>query len=53
MFKNLIVIFAISGHKTFGPTGVGAIYIKDKFHDLVEPYQTIGAVINIVDLEKR
>ena len=44
--------FAISGHKTFGPTGVGAIYIKDKFHDLVEPYQTGGAVINIVDLEK-
>ena len=44
--------FAISGHKTFGPTGVGAIYIKEKFHDLVEPYQTGGAVINIVDLEK-
>ena len=43
--------FAISGHKTFGPTGVGAIYIKEKFHDLVEPYQTGGAVINIVDLE--
>lgn len=44
--------FAISGHKTFGPTGVGAIYIKEKFHDLVEPYQTGGAAINIVDLEK-
>ena len=44
--------FAISGHKTFGPTGVGAIYIKEKFHDFVEPYQTGGAVINIVDLEK-
>ncbi len=44
--------FAISGHKTFGPTGVGAIYIKEKFHDLVDPYQTGGATINIVDLEK-
>lgn len=44
--------FTISGHKTFGPTGVGAVYIKEKFHDLVEPYQTGGAVINTVDLEK-
>jgi cysteine desulfurase / selenocysteine lyase len=44
--------FAISAHKTFGPTGVGAIYIKEKFHDMVEPYITGGAAINIVDLEK-
>ena len=41
--------FAISAHKTFGPTGVGAIYIKQKHLNKVEPYQTGGATINEVD----
>ena len=44
--------FAISGHKTFGPTGVGAIYIKEKFFESVKPYQTGGAVINSVDFKE-
>jgi cysteine desulfurase/selenocysteine lyase len=41
--------FAISSHKTFGPTGVGAIYIKEKFLNDIKPYQTGGATINEVD----
>jgi len=41
--------FAISGHKTFGPTGVGAIYIKEKYLEEVETYQTGGATIDKVD----
>ena len=41
--------FAISGHKTFGPTGVGAIYIKEKYLKDVKPYQTGGANIHEVD----
>lgn len=41
--------FAISAHKTFGPTGVGAIYIKEKYLKKVEPYQTGGATIDQVD----
>ena len=41
--------FAISGHKTFGPTGVGAIYIKEKYLKSVKPYQTGGATINEVE----
>ncbi len=41
--------FAISGHKTFAPTGVGAIYIKDKFLKDIKPYQTGGATIHEVD----
>ena len=41
--------FAISGHKTFAPTGVGAIYIKEKYLKDVKPYQTGGATINEVD----
>ncbi|WP_198305506.1 aminotransferase class V-fold PLP-dependent enzyme [Arcobacter vandammei] len=44
--------FVISAHKTFGPTGVGAIYIKEKFLNEVEPYQTGGATIHTVDFEK-
>ncbi|MCT7564460.1 cysteine desulfurase [Aliarcobacter butzleri] len=41
--------FAISGHKTFAPTGVGAIYIKEKYLKDVKPYQTGGATIREVD----
>lgn len=41
--------FAISGHKTFAPTGVGAIYIKEKYLKDVKPYQTGGATIHEVD----
>ena len=41
--------FAISGHKTFGPTGVGAIYIKEKYLKDIKPYQTGGATIHEVD----
>jgi cysteine desulfurase / selenocysteine lyase len=41
--------FAISGHKTFAPTGVGAIYIKEKYLKDVKAYQTGGATIQEVD----
>ncbi|MCT7639604.1 aminotransferase class V-fold PLP-dependent enzyme [Aliarcobacter butzleri] len=41
--------FAISGHKTFAPTGVGAIYIKEKYLKDVKPYQTGGATIHEVN----
>lgn len=44
-----IDFFAISGHKTFAPTGVGAIYIKEKYLKDVKPYQTGGATIHEVD----
>ena len=41
--------FAISAHKTFGPTGVGAIYVKNKYLKQLKPYQTGGATIHEVD----
>jgi len=41
--------FAISGHKTFAPTGVGAIYIKENYLKDVKAYQTGGATIDQVD----
>jgi cysteine desulfurase/selenocysteine lyase len=40
--------FTVSGHKTFAPTGVGAVYIKQELLDRVEPYQTGGATIKTV-----
>lgn len=43
--------FAMSGHKTFGPTGVGAVYIKEKFLKEVDSYQTGGATIDEVDFD--
>ena len=44
--------FTVSGHKTFAPTGVGAIYIKQELLDNVAPYQTGGATIKSVTYEK-
>lgn len=44
--------FAISSHKTFGPTGVGAIYVKEKYLKELDAYQTGGATIDQVDFEK-
>ena len=44
--------FAISGHKTFAATGVGAIYIKQELLSKVKPYQTGGATIKTVSYEK-
>jgi len=41
--------FAMSAHKTFGPTGVGAIYIKEELLEKLKPYQTGGATIHEVD----
>lgn len=41
--------FAISAHKTFGPTGVGAIYVKKEHLSDLLPYQTGGATIHEVD----
>lgn len=34
-----------SGHKMFGPTGVGVLYIKEELHDQVPPYQLGGGMV--------
>ena len=47
-----IDFLAISSHKTFGPTGVGAIYVKEKYLEDLSPYQTGGATIDDVSYEK-
>ena len=49
MQKFNVDFFAISGHKTFAPTGVGAVYVKQKYLKDLDAYQTGGATIHEVD----
>ena len=39
---------AISGHKMYGPTGIGVLYAKKKWLDDLPPYQGGGGMINEV-----
>jgi len=43
---------AFSGHKIFGPTGIGVLFIKKELHDQVPPYQTGGGMVYEVDFHK-
>jgi cysteine desulfurase / selenocysteine lyase len=44
--------YVFSGHKLFGPTGVGVLYAKEKWLQKFGPYQTGGGTIKTVTLEK-
>ena len=44
--------FAFSGHKTYGPTGVGVLYGKEKWLDRLPPYQGGGEMIESVSFER-
>lgn len=44
--------FAFSGHKVFGPTGVGVLYGKKEILDSMPPYQGGGEMIAKVTFEK-
>ena len=44
--------YAISGHKVFGPTGIGALYAKAELLDSMPPYQGGGDMISSVTFEK-
>ena len=44
--------FAFSGHKMYGPTGVGVLYGKEDWLDRMPPYQGGGEMIESVSLEK-
>ena len=43
---------AFSGHKVYGPTGVGVLYGKEKWLDKIPPYQGGGEMIEHVSFEK-
>jgi cysteine desulfurase / selenocysteine lyase len=44
--------FVFSGHKMYGPTGIGVLYAKERLLDLMPPYQGGGDMINSVTFEK-
>jgi cysteine desulfurase/selenocysteine lyase len=44
--------YAFSGHKIFGPTGIGILYGKSKLLNAMPPYQGGGDMILTVTLEK-
>ncbi len=44
--------FVFSGHKIFGPTGIGALYVSDELHDVLPPWQGGGNMIKNVTFEK-
>ena len=44
--------YAISGHKLYGPTGIGVLYGKKKLLEAMPPYQGGGDMIASVTFEK-
>ena len=44
--------FAFSGHKMYGPTGIGVLYGKEKYLEQMPPYQGGGDMIGTVTFEK-
>lgn len=44
--------FAFSGHKVYGPTGIGVLYGKENWLDKLPPYQGGGEMIQSVSFEK-
>lgn len=43
--------FAFSGHKMYGPTGIGVLYGKEKYLSAMPPYQGGGEMIGTVSFE--
>jgi cysteine desulfurase / selenocysteine lyase len=44
--------YALSGHKVFGPTGIGILYGKSKLLNAMPPYQGGGDMIKVVTFAK-
>ena len=44
--------FVFSGHKMYGPTGIGVLYGKEQWLDKLPPYQGGGEMIESVSFEK-
>ena len=44
--------YAFSGHKIYGPTGIGVLYGKEKWLDAIPPYQGGGEMIDLVTEER-
>ena len=44
--------FAFSGHKMYGPTGIGVLYGKEEWLEKMPPYQGGGEMIDTVSFKK-
>src|SRR5262245_16740884 len=44
--------YVFSGHKIYAPTGIGALYGKSRYLELMPPYQGGGDMIRTVSFEK-
>ncbi len=44
--------YALSGHKMFGPTGIGVLYGKERLLDAMPPWQGGGEMIETVTIER-
>ena len=43
--------YVFSGHKLYGPSGVGVLYMKDRWFDDFDPYQGGGDMIEKVEID--
>ena len=44
--------YAFSGHKIYGPTGIGVLFGKENWLDAMPPYQGGGEMIDLVTIDK-
>jgi cysteine desulfurase/selenocysteine lyase len=44
--------FVFSGHKVFGPTGIGAVFAKEELQEIMPPWQGGGNMIKNVTFEE-
>jgi cysteine desulfurase/selenocysteine lyase len=46
-----VEFLAFSGHKMFGPTGIGVLYVAQAMHESIEPFLTGGSMVSTVDYD--
>jgi cysteine desulfurase/selenocysteine lyase len=44
--------YVFTGHKTYGPSGIGVLYGKKQFLERMPPYQGGGEMIEIVEVDR-